>query len=117
MLRIYKSPKFDFFIMGLVIANTVVLMIKWIGEPRWVTNLTEILNYILAAFFTIDVFIKLSALGKVYFHDGWNKFDFIVILFTYVFIAIAKTTSFNLGPQASLLRSFRILKIFKYFKS
>jgi hypothetical protein len=92
-------------------------MIKWIGEPAWVTNLTEILNYILAALFTIDVFIKLSAFGKVYFHDGWNKFDFIVILLTYVFIAIAKTTSFNLGPQASLLRSFRILKIFKYFKS
>lgn len=33
MLEIYKSPKLDIFIMGLVIANTLVLILKWVGEP------------------------------------------------------------------------------------
>ena len=103
--------------MGVIVLNTLVLAYKYAGEPRWVTLTTEILNYIFTAFFTLDAFIKFCALGKLYFLDGWNRFDFLVIVLTYAFIVIDYTTSVNLGAQVTLLRSFRILRIFKYFKA
>jgi len=103
--------------MSAIALNTLVLAFKFAGEPPWVTQTTEILNYIFTAFFTLDAFIKLCALGKIYFQDGWNRFDFLVIALSYAFILIDYTTSVNLGAQVTLLRSFRILRIFKYFKA
>ncbi len=81
------------------------------------TQTTEILNYIFTALFTIEMIIKIVSLGKIYFQDGWNKFDFTVIILTYVLVVIDYYTTVNLGTQTTLLRSFRMLKIFKYFKA
>jgi hypothetical protein len=103
--------------MSLIILNTLVLAFKYAGEPAWVTSTTEILNYILTAFFTLEAFVKLCALGKLYFVQGWNRYDFLVISFTYVFIVIDNTTTVNFGAQFTIFRSFRILRIFKYFKA
>ena len=45
------------------------------------------------------MFIKLIAFGvPTYFREKWNRFDFAVVIFTYVFILIAYTTSINFGP-------------------
>jgi hypothetical protein len=93
MLSIYKSPQFNKVVMGAIVLNTVVLAVKYAGEPRWVTITTEILNYLFTAFFTLEAIVKLCALGKQCFVTGWNRFDFLVISLTYVFIVIDSVTS------------------------
>jgi Ion transport protein len=68
-------------------------MLKWSGEPLWVYQLTQILNYICTGIFTLEMFIKLGALGpKLYFRENWNRFDFFVLMITYAFIVIATYT-------------------------
>jgi len=43
--------------------------------------MTEILNQIFTAIFIIEVIVKNFALGiRLYFSDGWNIFDFIIVL-------------------------------------
>lgn len=105
------------FILVVVFLNTVVLMLKWTGEPQWVSDLTSTLNYLFTGIFTLECFIKVMAMGPaLYFRQAWNRFDFAVILITYLLITIASTTAFDFGPQSTLLRSFKMLKIFERFE-
>ena len=66
--------------MGCIIANTVVLAVKWYMMPGYVITVVEILNYIFMIIFTIEAIIKLIAMRSKYFKDGWNVFDFIIVL-------------------------------------
>ena len=59
-------------------------MIKWNNQPKIVTNITEISNYIFAAIFTLEAIIKITALGKVYFKDNWNVFDLVIVFLTII---------------------------------
>lgn len=74
--------------MILIILNTIVLAIKWNNQPKFVTTITEAINYVFACIFTFEAIIKIIALGKVYFKDNWNVFDFIIVLLTIIGIII-----------------------------
>ena len=52
-------------------------------------------------------------MGKIYFHSGWNCFDFIIVCGTLISILIANSTSINIGTQATLVRAFRIGRVFR----
>jgi hypothetical protein len=67
--------------------------------------------------FTAEMLLKLTALGwRIYFHGKWNRFDFLVIVLTYLFIIVSQVTDMDFGPQVTIIRSFRILRIFSFFK-
>jgi hypothetical protein len=117
LLNLQRHPKFEGLILIAIVSNTIVLMIKWAGEPAEVTRATELLNYIFIGIFTGEMLIKVVALGAIYFMDKWNRFDFTVIVLTYIFIVISLTTAIDFGPQVTLLRSFRVLRIFRFFKA
>jgi len=83
----------------MIIANTVVLCLKWAGQSAEVAAIVNWLNYGFIGVFTLEMFIRLIALGPSgYLYEKWNRFDFVVVFLTYAFIAIAATTSFNFGP-------------------
>jgi len=60
--------------------------------------------------FVIEAVLKLSSMGKNYFSDSWNVFDFTLV-------CISLTTQFNLlpgiGTKASLLRIFRLGRLLR----
>ena len=60
--------------------------------------------------------IKLIAYGTRYFKDGWNNFDVIIVLLTIISITIALTTKYDVGPNTTIIRSFRIGRVFKLFR-
>jgi hypothetical protein len=66
--------------------------------------------------FTIEAGLKIIALGKDYFHSGWNIFDFFIVTGTILAIIISATTSISVGPQATIIRAFRIGRIFRLVK-
>ena len=45
---------------------------------------TRYLNYIFTAIFIVEAFIRLVALRFDYFKQGWNVFDFIIVIFSIV---------------------------------
>ena len=115
-ISITLNPWFDSIIMVFIILNTIVLGLKWYGEPEALPNILEIINYIFAGIFTVEAFIKLIALGKGYFQDGWNVFDFVIVIGTYIGVTITATTNVSVGPQTTIIRSFRIGRIFRLVK-
>jgi hypothetical protein len=39
--------------------------------------------------FAIEIIIKITAYGKGYFRDGWNAFDFVIVILSVVGIFIS----------------------------
>eukprot|EP00347_Sterkiella_histriomuscorum_P013804 403363301 len=107
---------FERFIYFCIIANTVILSIQWQNQPQVLDVLTEKVNYAFAGIFTFEVIVKFLAYGKRYFKDGWNNFDIVIVIMTLISILLAATTSYQLGPQTTIIRSFRIGRIFKLFR-
>ena len=63
-LKIYKfvtHEAFEFFIMGCIMANTIILAIKWYGEPETLQDVLDPINLAFASIFTIEAVVKLIA--------------------------------------------------------
>eukprot|EP00757_Euglenozoa_sp_SAG-D1_P007122 gene7123-2669_t len=98
------SSKFDQFITVLILLNMVALAMHHYNiDPKW-EMANSILNMIFTGAFTIELIMKLLAMGWVeYVASNWNKFDFIIVVMSYVGIAA------NLGGGiASAVRVFRV---------
>lgn len=57
-----------------------MLSLSWYGQnDEWI-SICEILNLAFNIIYTFEAAIKLVALGWEYFSDGWNNFDFLIVL-------------------------------------
>ena len=85
---ITNSKKFEYFITGCIIANTICMaMVHHRMSDSFELNLT-ILNYFFAVIFNLEMFLKLLSMGKHYFTSYWNRFDFFIVVGTDAGIAI-----------------------------
>jgi hypothetical protein len=76
---------FDYFITVCILLNTIIMCIDWLGCPQYLLDIFEILNYGFTAIFTIEILIKITALGyRGYFGKGWNIFDFIIVAISWI---------------------------------
>ena len=117
MIRIAMHPKFDQFIMLMILSNTIVLAIKWYAMPKVVVDVINVLNYTFSIIFTIEAIIKLWAMGRNYFKDSWNIFDFIVVVGTWiVIIVLAQSDEDGVQILGTILRTLRIGRIFRIVK-
>ena len=116
-IDIVTHKAFDLFIMGCIIGNTVVLAIKWYIMPLWVVSVIELVNYIFMVIFTLEAVLKIIAMGKNYFKESWNVFDFTVVVLTALILGITWLgVGGNLGVTSTILRSLRIGRIFRLVK-
>jgi len=111
------KPIFDHIIMGCIIANTFIMMFRHLGQSADMESFLTNINLVFAVIFTIEMVLKLIALLKDYFNDGWNVFDFIIVIATDVFIVVKYTTDLNLVSIATVMRTFRVLRIFRLIQS
>ena len=87
------------------------------GDSPEKTATIEMLNLMLSVIFTIEVILKVTALGKLYFRDGWNKFDFAIVLGSNIGLSIGSITGNNTEPYTSIIRLARICRLFRLIKS
>jgi hypothetical protein len=93
-----SSSTFANGIMATIMLNMVQMALQYEGAPVALVNFLEFLNYIFSAIFFVEAFLKIIAYGDTYFEDGWNKFDFFVVISSILDILI-----FILGSQLSFL--------------
>jgi hypothetical protein len=74
----------------------------------------------LSAVFISEAVLKLIGFGpRGYFRNGWNRFDFFVVLSSILDIILSYTNNKNnpilaAGPQ--LIRVFRVLRVTRLFR-
>mmetsp|Transcript_6417 Transcript_6417/g.22602 ORF Transcript_6417/g.22602 Transcript_6417/m.22602 type:complete len:1664 (+) Transcript_6417:339-5330(+) len=107
------SPKFEALTMFLIIFNTVIMSSVHYPTPQTMSDVYEIINYCLSAYFGAEMIIKLVGLGfHGYCEDRMNVFDGTVVIFSFVEITYNEISGGG-GGFLSVLRSFRLLRVFK----
>jgi hypothetical protein len=110
------NAKFDGFIMGCIIGNTIVLMIKWYGMSAEIIEYVQYVNYVFMVIFTFEAVLKIIAFRGNYFKDSWNIFDFTVVVGTAVVLVIGFFDLGDFAIQSTILRSLRIGRILRIVK-
>jgi hypothetical protein len=64
----------------------------------------------------MEAMIKLIGYGRRYFLEPWNVFDFIVSLASLIGIILESTLNVSGVSSTNIIRSFRVILIFKIFK-
>ena len=77
----------------------------------------EYANYFFATVFNIECVLKLIGFGKSYFKDQWNIFDFLVVMGTNFGIIMSVFLQIDVSSTASVIRGFRIMRIFRLIRS
>ena len=112
--RLVNSPWFEFFIIGVIIANGALLGLETssaidLAYGSWL----HLGNQVALGVFIVEAALKMLALSprpQRYFRDGWNIFDFLVI----VFALIPATGQFAMITRlARLLRVVRLVSTVK----
>ena len=108
--RLTKSHKFEYFIVALILLNAVLLGLETLpfvmnGYAQWIQ-----MGYnVTLGIFILEALLKMAAnfpRPHRYFCDGWNLFDFSVI----VFALVPATGSFAIiARMARLLRLLRLV--------
>ncbi|XP_025830104.1 voltage-dependent calcium channel type A subunit alpha-1 isoform X9 [Agrilus planipennis] len=87
--RIVVSTPFEYFIMMLIVFNTLLLMMKQDKQSKSFTDILKYLNWAFTSLFTVECVLKILALGARY-HDAPPLLSDILaamnILFTFLFL-------------------------------
>ncbi|KAG1669531.1 Sodium channel protein para [Nymphon striatum] len=106
------DPFMELFITLCIVVNTLFLAMDHYGMNQVFVDLLKTGNLFFTATFTIECGFKLIAMSpKNYFQEGWNIFDFVIVTMSLVEMA------FEQVGGLSVLRSFRLLRVFKLAKS
>ncbi|XP_073242529.1 voltage-dependent calcium channel type A subunit alpha-1-like [Porites lutea] len=115
--RIVDSRPFEYFIMLLIALNTLILMMKVYREPEPYRKTLNIFNTIFTFMFTGEAILKLFAFRLNYFRDGWNVFDFIIVLGSLLDFALTVSLDNQQMPfDPSLFRLFRAARLIKLLR-
>ncbi|XP_046292884.1 sodium channel protein type 10 subunit alpha isoform X2 [Marmota monax] len=103
---------FDIAIMVLICLNMITMMVETDEQSEEKTKILGKINQFFVAVFTGECVLKMFALRQYYFTNGWNVFDFIVVILSIgslVFSAILTSLENYFSP--TLFRVIRLARI------
>jgi hypothetical protein len=99
-----------------ILLNTIVLSLSWYGQDGTMIDVNEWLNLVFNIIYSFEAIIKLTAFGCDYFNDGWNNFDFLIVISGWLGTVADNIDGLDIGSFMTVLRAFRIGRIFKIVK-
>jgi voltage-gated sodium channel len=105
--RIADSPRFQWFIFGVIVANAITLGLGTYEFGGTADDILTTLDETFLGIFVVELAIRIAAYGRRpqdFFKDGWNLFDFLVIA-----LAFAP----GLRDNITLLRLARLLRVLR----
>lgn len=108
---VVTSPWFARFMTCVILANTVTLTLVYDKMPDVWTRKLDIASLVFTSLYLMEVIVKCIALGRLYWLDSWNVFDFGVT----IVCVIAEALYWTLGDSSGIqvLRIARILRLFQ----
>ncbi|CAG9575549.1 unnamed protein product [Danaus chrysippus] len=113
--RVVVSTPFEYFIMALIVLNTLLLMMKYYNQNDLYADILKYSNMGFTGMFSVETVLKIIAYGvKNFFKDPWNTFDFITVIGSIIDALIMEfgENTFNVG----FLRLFRAARLIKLLR-
>ncbi|KAL0984438.1 hypothetical protein UPYG_G00141510 [Umbra pygmaea] len=112
LLIIVMDPFVDLGITICIVLNTLFMAMEHYPMSPQFDHMLSVGNLVFTGIFTAEMVFKLCAMDPYYyFQVGWNIFDSIIVTFSLVELGLANVQGL------SVLRSFRLLRVFKLAKS
>ncbi|XP_054887668.1 sodium channel, voltage-gated, type I-like, alpha isoform X2 [Poeciliopsis prolifica] len=109
---IVMDPFTDLAITMCIVLNTIFMAMEFYPMDKWFTDMLYVGNLVFTAIFTAEMVLKVIALDPYhYFQVGWNIFDGVIVCLSLIELSLADVKGM------SILRSFRLLRVFKLAKS
>jgi voltage-gated sodium channel len=112
LARIVDSPAFATLVLGVIVANAVVLGLQTYDDVvDEYGDLLDLLNDVFLAFFVAELGLRIGSYGRrpqSFFRDPWNVFDFVIIAAAFVPGLRSNSTLLRL---ARLLRVVRVVRL------
>lgn len=104
--RLAGSRAFQLAILGVIIANAVVIGIETYPRVRddW-SGWLRVVDVTFLVVFTVEIVIRLLAFGRRpwrFFSSGWNVFDFLIVVLALLPVV---------GANVTLVRLVRVLRV------
>ncbi|XP_036886347.1 sodium channel protein type 10 subunit alpha isoform X1 [Sturnira hondurensis] len=109
---IVTKQTFDIIIMVLICLNMITMMVETDNQSEEKIKVLNRINQFFVAVFTGECVMKMFALRQYFFTNGWNVFDFIVVILSIgslVFSAILTSLENYFSP--TLFRVIRLARI------
>ncbi|XP_026537116.1 sodium channel protein type 8 subunit alpha isoform X6 [Notechis scutatus] len=109
---IVMDPFVDLAITICIVLNTLFMAMEHHPMTPQFEHVLAVGNLIFTGIFTAEMFLKLIAMDPYYyFQEGWNIFDGFIVSLSLLELMLADVEGL------SVLRSFRLLRVFKLAKS
>jgi voltage-gated sodium channel len=112
MFKLKKWFLNDYCILYLIIANALLIFIQ---EFELRGNILDYIEPVFTILFVVEMAIKINEYGfRKYISDGWNKFDFILIIISVPSLAVIFYN--DTGLQLNIFLTLRVFRVFKFFR-
>uniref|UniRef100_A0A3Q3G5W6 Sodium channel protein n=1 Tax=Kryptolebias marmoratus TaxID=37003 RepID=A0A3Q3G5W6_KRYMA len=109
---IVLDPFMDLGITICIILNTLFMAMEYHPMKPWFQKMLTVGNLVFTGIFTTEMVLKIIALDPYfYFQVGWNIFDAVIVCLSLIELGLSNVKGM------SILRSFRLLRVFKLAKS
>ncbi|NWV25633.1 SCN5A protein, partial [Origma solitaria] len=116
-----KDPFFDLTITVCIVMNTLFMALEHNNMSPTFKFMLKIGNLVFTGIFTAEMILKIIALDPYYyFQQPWNIFDSVIVTLSLIELSLPRQKSKKEGRKGgtlSVLRSFRLLRVFKLAKS
>ncbi|KAK5875162.1 hypothetical protein CesoFtcFv8_027674 [Champsocephalus esox] len=109
---VVMDPFVDLAITICIVLNTLFMAMEHYPMTKEFNSVLSVGNLVFTGIFTAEMCFKIIALDPYYyFQEGWNIFDGIIVSLSLMELGLANVEGL------SVLRSFRLLRVFKLAKS
>ncbi|KAK9980232.1 hypothetical protein ABG768_013610 [Culter alburnus] len=106
------DPFLDLAITICIVLNTLFMALEHYPMTDEFNSMLSVGNLVFTGIFTAEMMLKIFALDPYYyFQQGWNIFDGIIVCLSLMELGLSNVEGL------SVLRSFRLLRVFKLAKS
>ncbi|MCJ8745099.1 hypothetical protein PDJAM_G00126580 [Pangasius djambal] len=106
------DPFLDLAITTCIVLNTLFMALEHYPMTEEFNGMLSVGNQVFTGIFTAEMVMKVIALDPYYyFQQGWNIFDGIIVCLSLMELGLSNVEGL------SVLRSFRLLRVFKLAKS
>lgn len=106
--HIRSNKAFELFVIGVILFSALLVGAKTYDMPAAVNHVTNILDWLISAFFLVELTIRFLAERRKldFFKSFWNWFDTIIVL-----VSLLPLENSDTALIARLVRVFRVLRM------
>lgn len=107
-IRLRENKLFETFVIFVIVLSALVIGAKTYAIPVWAMTMFEWLDLGITVFFLVEIIVRILASGSIsaFFRNGWNVFDFTIVIASLIPLEGSETALLG-----RLLRIFRVLRL------